>query len=113
MNETWNFRITDQRLVTIKTKNENVRKAATLDVLTNLTFTLTIPSNIEIESITNEKQYLAHMKVYTSNNLEGVDQDFVNFFKATDVNQNIEDFLKAFWIYPGKIRFELASLEEV
>jgi hypothetical protein len=113
LSETWNFRITDQRLVIVKTKNENVRKAAALDVLTNLTFTLNIPSSIEMESITNEKEYLAHMKVFTSSNLEGVDQDFVNFFKATDINQNLEDFLKAYWIYPAKIRFELTSLEEV
>jgi hypothetical protein len=41
----WNFRITDQRLILLKTKNEKVRKAAALDILTNLPFALNIPSN--------------------------------------------------------------------
>jgi len=55
---------------------------------------------------------LATVNVYSSNNLEGVDKDFVNFFSALDINQSIEDFLKTYWIYPGKIRFELVKVEE-
>ena len=108
----WNYRKIDQRLIVIKTKNQNVRKAAALDVLTNLTFAINVPENIPMEDLQPEKEYLAQLKVYTSNNLEGIDKEFFNFFDALDVDQAIEDFIKAYWIYPNKIRFELADFEE-
>ena len=112
MESDWNFRLTEHRLVILKTKNESINKAAVLDVLTNLPFALNISSNIPIENLRNEKEYLATINVYSSNNLEGVDKNFINFFKALDINQSIEDFLKSYWIYPGKIRFELVNVEE-
>lgn len=37
--------------------------------------------------------------------------DFVEFFQAVDVDQSIEDFLKAYWLYPNYIRFEIAEVE--
>lgn len=108
----WNFRILDKRLVVVKTKNESVRKVAVLDVLTNLTFAVEVPGTISMQELNAEKEYLANLKVYTSKNLKGVDKDFVNFFEALDVDQRIEDFIKAYWIYPTKIRFELLDVEE-
>jgi hypothetical protein len=108
----WNYRISDQRLIVIKTKNEKVHKAAALDILTNLPFTITIPENTPMESLDNEKEYLAHLKVFTSKNLQGIDKDFANFFEALDIDQSIEDFIKAYWIYPDKIKFELIEVEE-
>ena len=111
-NTNWNYRITDQRLIIVKTKNQNVRKAAALDILTNLPFAISIPENMPMENLESEKEYLAHLKVYTSKNLQGIDKDFVNFFEALDIDQAIEDFIKAYWIYPDKIRFELVEVEE-
>jgi hypothetical protein len=108
----WNYRKTDQRLIVIKTKNENIHKAAALDVLANLTFSIDIPENITIEDLLLEKEYLAQLKVYTSKNLEGIDKEFFNFFDVLDVDQAIEDFIKAYWAYPSKIRFELETIEE-
>ena len=108
----WNYRKTDQRLIVIKTKNNNVRKAAVLDVLTNLPFAIYVLDNISTDSLTLEKEYLAQLKVYTSKNLEGIDEEFINFFDALDVDQALEDFIKAYWIYPNKICFDLADLEE-
>jgi hypothetical protein len=108
----WNYRKTDQRLIVIKTKNENVRKASALDVLTNLPFAINVPENISMESLIPEKEYLAQLEVYTSKSLEGIDEEFSNFFDALDVDQALEDFIKAYWIYPSKILFELANLEE-
>lgn len=108
----WNYRKIDQRLIVVKTKNENVRKAAAFDVLTNLPFAINVPESIPMENLQPEKEYLAHLKVYTSKNREGIDNDFVNFFEALDIDQAIEDFIKAYWVYPSKIRFELADLEE-
>jgi len=108
----WNFRKTEQRLVVIKTKNQDVRKAAALDSLTNLTFAIEIPENISLENSQVEKEYLARLNVYTSGILVGIDAEFVNFFDAIDVDQKMEDFIKAYWVYPSKIRFELADLEE-
>jgi len=108
----WNFRMTTQRLIVMKTKAESVRKAAALDVLTNLSLALSIPKDFAMEDLALNKEYLANLKVYTSRNLQGVDEEFINFFDAVDVDQNVEDFIKAYWVYPDKIRFELVEVEE-
>ncbi len=108
----WNFRKTDQRLIVIKTKNANIYKAAALDVLTNLSFALEVPENIPMEDLQLEKEYLTQLKVYTSKSLEGIDKEFFNFFNALDIDQDMENFIKAYWVYPSKIRFELIEVEE-
>jgi hypothetical protein len=112
MESDWNFRILDKRLIVVKTKNESVHKVAVLDVLTNLTFAVEVPDTISMQELIAEKEYLTDLKVYTSKNLKGVDKDFINFFEDLDVDQSIEDFIKAYWIYPSKIRFELVDVEE-
>lgn len=108
----WNYRKTDQRLIAVKTKNQNVHKVAALDFLTNVPFTISVPDSISMEDLQIEKEYLAHMKVYTSKNLEGIKEDFINFFDASDIDQDMGDFIKAYWVYPSKIRFELSDVEE-
>jgi hypothetical protein len=108
----WSFRVIDKRLVVVKTKNERVRKIAVLDVLTNLSFAVEVPVPISMQELNAEKEYLFSLKVYISKNLTVVDKDFVNFFEVSDVDQSIEDFIKAYWIYPSKIRFELLEAEE-
>jgi len=108
----WNFRVFDKRLIVVKTKNERVRKVAVLDVLTGLMFAVEVPEMVSMEELGVEKEYLANLRVYSSKNVEGVEGDFVNFFEAVDIDQSIEDFIKAYWIYPSKIRFELIDLEE-
>lgn len=108
----WNFRVFDKRLIVVKTKNESVRKVAVLDVLTNLMFAVEVPDMISMQELSANKEYLANLRVYTSKNVEDVDGDFINFFEALDIDQSIEDFIKAYWIYPSKIRFELIDLEE-
>jgi hypothetical protein len=108
----WNFRIFDKRLIVAKTKNENVRKVAVLDVLTNLMFAVEVPDMISMKELSGDKEYLANLKVYTAKKLDNIDKDFIDFFEALDIDQNIEDFIKAYWIYPSKIRFELVEIEE-
>ena len=108
----WNFRVFDKRLIIVKTKNDNARKAAVLDVLTNIPFTIEVPDIISIQELKAGQNFLANLRVYTSKNLEGIDKDFTDFFEALDIDQNIEDFIKAYWVYPTKIRFELTDLEE-
>lgn len=110
--EQWNFRLTTQRLIVVKTVAANVRKAAVLDVFTNLSIALNIPETFAMETFQVDNQYLASFKVYTSKDLKGVDSEFVNFFGALDVDQSIEDFIKAYWVYPSKIWFELVEVEE-
>jgi len=112
MESDWNFRVFDKRLITVKTKNESVRKVAVLDVLTNLMFAVEVPDMISMQELSVDKQYLANLRVYTSKNVGEVDGDFIDFFEALDIDQSIEDFIKAYWIYPSKIRFELIDLEE-
>jgi hypothetical protein len=108
----WNFRKRDQRLIVVKTKNANIRKVSALDVLTNISFTLNVPVNISLEDLQLEKVYLAQLKFFTSKSLEAIDKEFDNFFDALDVDQAAEDFIKAYWVYPSKIRFELVEVEE-
>ena len=40
-----------------------------------------------------------------------VDSGFVEFFKAVDVDQNVEDFIKAHWLYPKYLESELVEAE--
>ena len=108
----WNYRKIEQRLIVVKTKNINVRKVAALDVLTNLSIAINVPEEISLENLQPETEYLAQLKIYTSENLEGVDKEFIDFFDALDIDQNIEDFIKAFWVYPSKIIFELVEIEK-
>lgn len=108
----WNYRVTDRRLVIVKAKNVNARKMAVMDVLTNLPFAIEAQEREDLENISTEKEYLVDLKVYTSTKVGEVDSEFVNFFEVLDVDQKIEDFINAYWIYPSKIRFELADIEE-
>jgi len=108
----WNFRVFDKRLVVVKAKNERIRKVAVLDVVTNLPFAVEVPDMIFLRELIVGKEYLANLRVYASRNLEDVDEDFIDFFEDLDVDQSIEDFIKAYWIYPNKIRFELINVEE-
>ncbi len=108
----WNFRVYDKRLVVVKAKNDGARKVAVLDVLTNLPFAVEVPEMVSMQELSVGKEYLANLRVYTSKNLEGVDENFTDFFEALDIDQSIEDFVRAYWVYPGKIRFELIDVEE-
>jgi hypothetical protein len=108
----WNFRVFDKRLVVVKTKNEGARKVAVLDILTNLPFAVEVPDMASLQGLQVGKEYLANLRVHTSKNLEGVESNFTDFFEALDIDQNIEDFIRAYWVYPNKIRFELVDFEE-
>ena len=81
-------------------------------MLTNLMFTAQVPQTISIEQLTENQQYLFILNVYSSKNIEDVERDFVSFFEAIDIDQSMEDFIKAYWVYPTKIRFELVEVEE-
>ena len=107
----WNYRITEKRQVTVKAKNHRVRKISVVDVLTGLPFPLEAAENFPLESLEVEKAYLATVRIYTLKKVEGVKRDFVEFFEVLDVDQSAEDFIKAFWLYPNYIRFELVEME--
>ncbi len=108
----WNFRKTDQRLIVVKGKSEVVHKASVLDVLTQLSIAVEVPESIPMEKLELQKQFLAEIQIFTSKNLEGIKGEFVEFFDALDIDQASEDFIKAYWVYPTKIRFTLQSIEE-
>ncbi len=107
----WNYRITASRQVTVKAKNAKVRKVSVVDVLTNAPFPLEAPADFPMESLDMQKGYYATFKVYTLKNVKDVASDFVEFFATVDVDQSVEDFIKAYWLYPNYIRFELAEAE--
>lgn len=95
----------------VKAKNEQVRKVAAVDVATNLPFSLDVPASFPIETVEVEKAYFARFKIYTAQKVDEVAPDFVEFFTVLDVDQKAEDFIKAYWIYPKLIKFELAEVE--
>lgn len=108
----WNYRVVEHRLILVKTKNEGARTVAVLDVLTNLPIAINVAPDVPMEKLQAGKEYLANINVYTSKDVEGVDKGLLGFFEALDVNQSIEDFIKAYWVYPNKIRFLLTDAEE-
>jgi hypothetical protein len=108
----WNYRVVEHRLIVVKTKNETAHEVAVLDVLTNLSIAVDVAPDIPMEKLQAGKQYLANINVYTSMDVEGVEKDFLGFFEALDINQSIGDFIKAYWVYPTKIRFLLTDAEE-
>ncbi len=110
----WIYRIFDRRTVAIKAKNDQVRKVAAIDLATNLPFALEVPTEFSMNTLEVEKEYFASLKVYTARKIgEDVPKDFVEFFEVLDVDQSMEDFVKAYWLYPKLIRFELVEVEPI
>src|SRR3989304_4393042 len=107
----WNYRITEQRQILVKAKNDRVRKVSVFDLSANLPFPLEAAEDFSLESLELEKGYFATLKIYTLKNVGKVEQDAVEFFEALDVDQSVEDFIKAYWLYPTPIRFELVEAE--
>jgi hypothetical protein len=111
----WNFRALEKRLVVVKTKNENIGKVAVLDASTNLMVTVEVSQKVSatpITQLTAGKEYLFNIRVLTSKNLDDVKADAISFFEAVDIEQSMDDFIKAYWLYPSKIRFQLTEAEE-
>jgi hypothetical protein len=109
----WNFRIFARRTILVKAKNENMRKAVAVDLLTDLPFSFFISENVSVESVEVEKQFSAEFKVYTTKNVGEVDSELVEFFQVLDVDQSFEDFVRVYWLYPSLIVFELTDVEPV
>ncbi len=61
----------------------------------------------------SQKTYFATFKVYTLKDVRGVGSEFVDFFTAVDVDQSVEDFVKAYWLFPNYIKFVLTELEPI
>ncbi len=108
----WVYRIFDRRTISVKAKNEEVRKVAALDLATNLHFAIEVPANLELDKLEIGKEYLASLKVYTAQKIGEVAKEFVEFFKVLDVDQSMDDFIKAYWLYPKLIKFVLVETEQ-
>jgi len=107
----WNFRLLDSRQVKIKGKSDDVHRVSVIDILTGLPFPLLAATDFPMDSLDIDKTYFATFKVYTLKKVEGMPADFVEFFEILDVNQSVVDFIKAYWLYPKHIRFELVEAE--
>jgi hypothetical protein len=112
VHEGFNFRKIDKRLVSLKIKNTPIRKIAVQDIITNLMFAVEVPEPIDMESLKVDNEYLFNLKIETSKKTGDIDKEMLGFFEAVDVEQATEDFIKAYWILPSKIRFELVEVEE-
>jgi hypothetical protein len=105
----WNYRTVDSRRILVKGKSDDLRKISAIDVLTGLPFPLEAPTDFNTQSLEKEKGYFVTFKIYTLKRVEEVPADFVEFFKVLDVDQKTEDFIKAYWLYPRYIKFELVE----
>jgi hypothetical protein len=105
----WNYRTVDSRRILVKGKSDDLRKISAIDVLTGLPFPLEAPTDFNKQSLEKEKGYFVTFKIYTLKRVEEVPADFVEFFKVLDVDQKTEDFIKAYWLYPRYIKFELVE----
>jgi hypothetical protein len=106
----WNYRIIATRPILIKAKNDGMRKAVAIDLLVNLPFAFEFSEKVSTKTIEVEKRFSATLKVYTSKNVGGVENEFVEFFEVLDVDQSFENFVKAYWMYPNYITFELIEI---
>ena len=88
----WVYRIFDRRTVSVKAKNEQVRKIAAADLLTSLPFSVDVPPAVPMGILEIEKAYFASLKVYTARNIEGIVPEHVEFFEVLDVDQSIRGF---------------------
>jgi hypothetical protein len=88
-----------------------MRKTVAIDLPTDLPFAFEISENVPVKSVNVEKQFSATLKVYTSKNMEDIEEEFVEFFEVLDADQSFEDFIEAYWIYPTRIAFELTRIE--
>lgn len=107
----WNYRIVATRPILIKARNDRLRKAVAIDLSIDLPFAFEISEDVLVEAVEVEKRFSATLKVYTLKNVEGVESEFVEFFEVLDVDQSFEDFVKAYWMYPDYITFELTRIE--
>jgi hypothetical protein len=105
----WNYRTVDSRRILVKGRSDDLRKISAIDVLTGLPFPLEAPTDFNTQSLEKEKGYFVTFKIYTLKRVEEVPADFVEFFKVLDVDQKTEDFIKAYWLYPRYIKFELVE----
>ncbi len=95
----------------VKGINADVRKISVVDTKTNTPFPMVVPEDYLLERLEFQKTYFASFKVYTLKDVKDVGADFVDFFTAVDIDQSIEDFLKAYWLFPNYIKFELTEIE--
>ena len=109
----WNYRIVASRQIAVKAKNDKARRISAIDLLTKLPFLLVAPMDFPIDTLQVDKGYFATFKIYTLKNVKEVPSDLVEFFAAVDVDQNVEDFIKAYWLYPSYIKFELVESERI
>jgi hypothetical protein len=113
MLDEWNFRIVENRLVLVEAINSQTRSIRVADTATEEQFTVEAAVSVDLHGLQVQKQYGFSVNVYTAKNLDGVKTEFVDFFEAVDVDQEMESFLSAFKAYPKKVRFELVDYQEV
>ncbi len=107
----WVYRIFDRRTILVKAKNADINKIAAVDLATNLPLSVDVSSESILQRLEIDKAYFSAIKVYTAQDITGVATEFIEFFTVVDVDQSMEDFIKAYWLYPTLIRFLLTEAE--
>ncbi len=107
----WIYRVFDRRIISVKAKNDHIHKIAAIDLLTNLPFSVDVVKELQMKNFEVEKTYFARIKVYVAREIQGEAPEHVNFFEELDQNQTVDDFIKAYWLYPKLIKFEVTEAE--
>ena len=107
----WNYRIAAARSILINAKDVRTRKAVAVDLLANLPLAIQVSKNVSLGRLVIGKRFLATFRVYTSKNIDAVEGTHVDFFEILDVDQSFEDFVRAYWVYPKHVAFELTKIE--
>lgn len=106
-----NYRVSATRPILIKAKNDRMRKAIAIDLIVNLPLAFEISQSVPVKSVEVGKEFSVTLKLYSSKNVEGVDAEFVEFFEVLDADQRFDDFVRAHWMYPNYIAFDLTRIE--
>ena len=67
--------------------------------------------DILINSFEIEKSYFATLKIFTARNVKDISEQHMEFFKQLDVDQDAQNFIRAYWLYPKYVKFELERIE--
>ncbi|MCW4006973.1 MAG: hypothetical protein NWF04_10365 [Candidatus Bathyarchaeota archaeon] len=110
--KTWVFRGSDLRPIQVKAKNMQIRKIAAMDLATSLPFGLDVPEEVPVESVKVGQASIVRLKIYTAQTVEDVAPEYAELFKTQNADQPTENFLKAYWLYPKHIKFELTEIQQ-
>lgn len=82
-----------------------------MDFATSLPIGLDVPKEVSMDALEVGQASMVRVKIYTSQEIDGVAPEYIEFFKQLDMDQPVENFIKTYWLYPKNIKFELVEIQ--